>query len=1033
MNKNTSIYRRNLSSSEHLYLAFQKICPPFCIQMLVEGTGNIEVEPLQAAVAKASDANPGSRLILKRNLKKSYWLDSGISPPVQVVNDTGWSGFDFKNKGSLTVPHFYKTLDYISGPVSEVILIKGKTTSILFRSFHGVMDARGLLFWVEEIFRVLRNEPVIGTNTQLNDSEMLKSFELNENDVQPAKEITSFNLRSGSPTGKVSGTEKNYLWGRKKIQGNYPALVSQIAFILSEENYRHFENISKFMIPVDLRHNFPNLYSTANLSNPIFVEVKQGETWPGIYHKILTMLRENKEKKPDSFEKYLKLFPVVLLAKGFGFLSSYLLNKNRFLGSGIISNIGKIVQDNFNTKEFSCESVFFLPIDIPASPVSIVTTENKNFIELTVSIPAVLGSNGRLEALMETIEQGLLSFQKKTVKEIRPEDQAGMLKFNSTRVDYPDDKMIHQLFELQVEKTPGSTALFTGNKIITYRELNEKANSFALSLSKYGTGQVIGLLAGHSPETLIAILGILKSGNAYLPIDTEYPAERVHFILNDSSVKLLITDKKIEIKGEKIIYLTDLELLSGNKENLNIEGNPENPAYLIYTSGSTGKPKGTVITHKNLVNYAFWAKKIYLSAEEKFIFPLFTSIAFDLTITSIFVPLISGNSIELYDSSPNLFIIKKIINEGKANIIKLTPTHLKMLKETGISFSRIKKIIVGGENLSTSLAREIYDKFGQKVEIFNEYGPTETTVGCMVHLYNPAVDTGKSVPIGKPADNFSIYLLNEDKNPVPPGSSGEIYIAGDGVAAGYLNRPELTREKFIDNPFIPGTKMYRTGDLGLWLTDFRIEYLGRVDEQLKIRGYRIEPGEVENLLLEYPGVTDCIVVLKDRQNIPDQEKLRFLTAYYISGKEINADDLRKYLATKVPPYMIPSYFIAITKMPVTINGKIDKNALPYPEDNFLSLRNAPAKVEDQLTINLIEIIAEVLSLPVKKMNENLSLFELGFDSFSLVVLFSRIEKEILQSEKKYLLMGDMEKIIIDPKIKNLVNIIKCIKENNLNS
>lgn len=565
------------------------------------------------------------------------------------------------------------------------------------------------------------------------------------------------------------------------------------------------------------------------------------------------------------------------------------------------------------------------------------------------------------------------------------EQQRLLVEWNQTKADYPRDKTIYQLFEEQVEKTPEAFAATFEQEQVTYRELNEKANQLARVLRTKGVGpnQIVGLMAERSLETVIGILGIIKAGGAYLPIDPEYPDERIEYMLQNSKATLCLTQKSLvdEINLPiDLMVLDDPDLYSGDGSNLDSQNHPEDLVYIIYTSGSTGNPKGVMIKHQGLVNYATWASKMYVRGE-KVDFPLYSSLSFDLTVTSLYVPLITGNTIVIYGTDDKELLITKIVQEDKVQIIKLTPAHLQVLKNMNLAQSQIKRFIVGGEDLKSELAREIDQKFGGKVEIYNEYGPTETVVGCMIHCYDPERDTRQSVPIGIPADNVQIYLLDENLQPVTINVPGEIYISGDGVARGYLNREELTNERFVENPFIPGTKMYKTGDLARRLPNGLIEFLGRIDNQVKIRGYRIELGEIEKQLANLDLIQEALVI--DWQNSNGDKAL---CAYLVTQEELNVTAIRETLAKTLPDYMIPAYFVKLDKIPLTNNGKVDRKALPNPESSLQEGKKyvAPTNEAEE---KLAQIWAEVLGLEKVGIHDNF--FELAGDSIKAIQILAR--------------------------------------------
>jgi amino acid adenylation domain-containing protein/non-ribosomal peptide synthase protein (TIGR01720 family) len=580
----------------------------------------------------------------------------------------------------------------------------------------------------------------------------------------------------------------------------------------------------------------------------------------------------------------------------------------------------------------------------------------------------------------------LVSNDNKTIREIQlltsQEIKHLVYTKNETATQYPVDKTIHELFEEQVDRTPQKTALIHAENYLTYQELNERANRIAHFLFNRGIkkGSVVGILGNHSFELLCAMLGVLKSGAAYLPIDSNYPAGRINYMLSDSNTALILTNIEVDFQidfGGEIVRLSDAAIPLGKCDNLANISDANDLAYIIYTSGSTGKPKGVMISHKSLVNYVWWGKTNYIKGDE--IFAFYTSIAFDLTVTSIFIPLVSGTAIAIYSDDGTEFILDKILRQNIATIVKLTPSHLSLINERDNRKSSIKRFIVGGEDLKASLAKEIYDSFNGNIEIFNEYGPTEATVGCMIYKYNHVLNKKGSVPIGAPIANSQIYLLDKDLNVVPEGVEGEIYISGDVLALGYLNNP-VGNERFVDNPFVQGQKMYQTGDISKYMEDGNMVYLGRKDNQVKIRGHRIELGEIEEWLLKYPKIKDAVVVINENSN-----KDKLLCAYLINHQPVTDEELSLWLSTQVPKYMIPSVFIFVDTFPLTVNGKIDVKSLLATEINhdqvFVAARN---KIEQSLT----DVMKQLLMVDAVSMKDNF--YRLGGDSIKAIQMTSKL-------------------------------------------
>ncbi|WP_368650561.1 amino acid adenylation domain-containing protein [Bacillus inaquosorum] len=566
-----------------------------------------------------------------------------------------------------------------------------------------------------------------------------------------------------------------------------------------------------------------------------------------------------------------------------------------------------------------------------------------------------------------------------------------LTKFNDTKTSYPHNETVSRWFEIQAEQRPDHEAVIFGNERYTYRQLNERANQLARTLRRKGiqADQFVAILSPHCIELVVGILAVLKSGGAYVPIDPEYPEDRIHYMLRDSKAKIVLTHHNLQDQlpydGE-VVLLDEENSYHEDRSNLELFNNAHDLAYMIYTSGSTGNPKGVLIEHQGLANYIWWAKEVYVTGE-KTNFPLYSSISFDLTVTSIFTPLVTGNTIIVYDGEDKSAVLSAIMQDSRIDIIKLTPAHLHVIKEMNIAGgTTIRKMIVGGENLNTRLAKSVSEQFKGRLDIFNEYGPTETVVGCMIYRYDAKRDNRESVPIGTAAANTDIYVMDASRNLVPIGVIGEMYISGPGVARGYWNRPDLTAEKFVDNPYIPGAKMYKSGDLAKRLRDGNLVYVGRIDEQVKIRGHRIELGEIEAAMHNVEAVQKGAVTAEEAE-----DGLKQLCAYYVSDKPIAAGQLREQLSSELPDYMVPSYFVRLEHMPLTSNGKINRKALPAPET---SLQQTAEYVPpgNEVESKLTDLWQEVLGISRAGIKHNF--FDLGGNSIRAAALAARIHKEL---------------------------------------
>ncbi|MDB9402876.1 amino acid adenylation domain-containing protein, partial [Microcystis sp. CS-574] len=582
-----------------------------------------------------------------------------------------------------------------------------------------------------------------------------------------------------------------------------------------------------------------------------------------------------------------------------------------------------------------------------------------------------------------------------------------LIEWNNTQVDYPEYKCIHQLFEEQVERTPNAVAVTYENESLTYRELNNRANQLAHYLRKLGVkpDELVGICLERSLDMIVGLLAILKVGGAYVPIDPDYPQERISFMLQDTQVKILLTCESLQNSlpnHQAIVICLDKDwpqINQTSQENLNSAVSAANLAYVIYTSGSTGKPKGVEVIHRSVNRLLFGVNYAHLDATQRFL--QMAPIAFDASTFEIWGALLHGARCVIFtEDIPTATSLRNAIDKHGITILWLTAALFnKIIDDNSQALSGIKQLLIGGEALSVAHVHKALETL-PLTQIINGYGPTEsTTFTCCYPIPKQLEATIKSIPIGCPISNTQVYILDNYLQPVPIGVVGELHIAGAGLAKGYLNRPELTQEKFIPNPFekdevIPPTplnkggnepsKLYKTGDLARYLPDGNIEYLGRIDNQVKIRGFRIELGEIESLLNQNEAVqSSCVIVRED--NLGDKR----LVAYVVPQLEINLtiNEIRQFLRAKLPDYMVPTAFVLLDTFPLTPNGKIDRRALPVPDlqsqGEYIAPRNP---IEEKMA----QIWAEVLKLKRVSIEDNF--FELGGHSLLATQVISRLQE-----------------------------------------
>lgn len=706
------------------------------------------------------------------------------------------------------------------------------------------------------------------------------------------------------------------------------------------------------MLPIRVNVTGDMIFST------LIKQIMQS-TIEAVNHQEIPLAKLVSELKLPRFANRESLFSVTFVLEQFPLLASEFENMQL---SPIAVDVGRPPYD-MTFAVHTYEEEFFVEVAYDANIFKRNTIERlaKQWLQI-------------LQSVTQEFNQPI-----KALSLLTPEEQKKMVfDWNQTAVDYSRDKTIHQLFEEQVEKTPDHIAVVYANEKITYQELNKRANQLAHYLKHLGLGpdKLAAICIGRSIEFMVGMLGILKAGAAYVPLDPNYPPERLEYMLQDSQATILLTQTAFSSlfanSHTNIVDVDKLDLAGQPQTNIP-SGNANQLAYIIYTSGSTGKPKGVAIEHASLVNYTKWYHDSF-KINENDRSSQYAGISFDASVLEIFPAITSGAALHIIEDACKLEITKlcEYFNEQQISIAFLPTPILEPF--TKIKNHYLRTMTVGGDRLVH------YTK--QTYNTYNLYGPTENTICASVFTLDQSYD---SPPIGKPISNVKLYILDTNLNPVPVGVPGELYIGGKQLARGYLNRPELTAEKFIPNPFSPGERMYKTGDLCKWLEDGNIEFIGRVDFQVKIRGFRIEVGEIESVLTEHPAVKKAAVIPRQEQSGETR-----LVAYWIpndANTPPSSNELVEFLKRRLPDYMVPSAFVMMEAFPISHNGKLDRKALPAPEYVTTTHYKAP---RDEVETTLTKIWSKLLGIKQVGIQDNF--FDLGGHSLLAVQLAHEIQQ-----------------------------------------
>lgn len=980
-----------------------------------------------------------NKLIQNNSILKTYFKTvNGV--PKQFVNEDNIflqidSFADSKNLNiEETINNFPKPFDLQVSPLLRIELhfINNCKTLILIDSHHIILDGVSLNILMEEFCKLYTNEsfekPVFDYYDYISwEKQVLKSDKFKELDKYWSKIITD------SPITPLNLPYDFYDFNINNFNGN--RITQKVPKKLFEraENISKEYGISPYMLFLSAFYIL--LYKYTGQSNIIVGspiagrEISELQNLLGMFVNNIILRKEINDE--DTIINVLNEVKELVLES----LSNQPYPYDLLLNNKSLSNISSLLDIMFvfqNIKKEECKidnhTVSILPAQTNTAKFKILLEvfPNENIISLEYNTS--LFKKETIESLIEHyifILNQFLDNQSTLIKdiEILTNNEKKLLKqFNNTDKKL-DANTIISLFEEQAIKHPTQIALICNNKTLTYKELNEKSNQLAHHLIRNGItkNDIVCIMTNRSFETIVAMLGILKSGAAFFNVDPTYPLDRTEYYIKDSKTKYVLTQHELKDRVSGIENCIEIDLsieniYSQKCDNPNIKHSSEDLSYIIYTSGSTGQPKGVMLNQIGFYNMAKAMTLVldYLKDGPNHTLLSVTSTPFDIFVYEIFVSLTHGLKVIMSTNEEhrNPYLLENLIDKYNADVMTVTPSLMKIIydnRQENSPLSKVKNMVFGGEPLPKKFVTDL-KSLASDITVYNIYGPSEITILSNVQNLN----NESEITVGPPIMNTQIHILDSNMNPVPIGVVGEIYISGIQVGLGYIGKIEMTKEKFLKNPFGPG-KIYKSGDIGRWTFEGKVQCLGRIDNQVKLRGLRIELGEIENKIDEIDGVTSCVV---NKINIDNTE---YLCAYYCSSKEISENIIRQKIRSSLPAYMLPSYFIKLKEMPYTINRKIDRKALPLPEKVATKRNNGTSELLIDLTDNekkLLDIWKNILKIDSISIDDNF--FDIGGSSITAISM--QIEAV------KYGINIEYSDIFNNPTIRQLA----CLNKNNTN-
>ncbi|MEU7305339.1 amino acid adenylation domain-containing protein [Streptomyces sp. NPDC007206] len=986
-------YRRAVTPAEWLYLGLPT---PHDVQYVIQGTGALDAGDVRRAVTVAARACPGTRIVRRGKA----WVDAGSAPSVHVVDG---GPLDRRR------PDHPALHTWAGDPrhTFEVLLFSADPACLVLRGRHAATDARGLALWGADVFRALRGEEPLGAPSPINSLELMHG--VRPQGLPPIPPAAAA-LTWPSPLGPVPPTARRAMWRTRTVSGRHPAATAKVAAALAAAYGP--DGRGSFFVPVDLRRHAPDLRSTAWLSQALVLGVDSGQGWEEVHRGLLSALAQDGEMAMRAAPWTLRT-PLPLLRLLSRAVSRAAARSDRYSALGFLTHLGAFDLADFSTASFRATAMYALGGVGPGTPPAVDLMDVGDHTQATVTWLDAPGVAERAEELLDTVEEALSPSR----------DRSWHGNLTAREVE---STSLTELIRAQVRRTPDAVALSGPEGEVTYRELDRRADAVAHELTRHGAGRgsVVAVLADRTPEAIAGIWGVIRTGAAFLPLDPQHPDHRVADVLADAGVRHCLVQpgqggRAAFPPGCAPLPLDELTRAAPQQPDFPaVQSRPDDLAYVIYTSGSTGRPKGVQIQHGSLLNYLHWAVDTFGIGPCSRL-SLMTSLSFDVSMTSVFGPAMTGGSIVLVPGPMTHLALRDLLERSGATMLNLTPSHLDLIIQLNVRPAGFTAVIVTGEQLRVEVAAKAQRLFGDSCRIINQYGPTEATVGCTAHVFDAAADGAEAaVPIGLPSYNTTVHLLDDRHRFVAQGEIGEMYLGGVQLARGYLGRPDLDAERFVR--LADGTRVYRTGDLARILPSGELTCLGRNDDQVKVRGHRVEPAEVARALERHPAVDRAVVVARTGPGGSGKA----LYAYVLTCAVVTTAELRDHAAGLLPPYMVPSAVLTVSELPYTVSGKVDAGALPDP----VAAPGPTAPTVTALTDPVVETVATVwagvLGVPADRLDEQADFHQLGGDSLALLSMLAGVGRTLLTEAGERAFMSGLHEIIEEPTLGHVAALVR---------